>query len=151
MHRVPTKKHFPRARYTWRERAFVFAGIGVAGGASGIGAPLGAGEDILAPVWLGAIGWTVLASLAHALWRGFRRGDWSAFRDCEPPEPDRGAGDCAIGTDAYAYAYRQLTDPMFRHLPGNAHYSSTDYGARWFTDPAWSSLPGNVHYHSSSD
>ena len=149
MYRVPTKKHSPRARYTWRERAFVLAGIGVAGGASGIGAPLGAGEDILAPVWLGAIGWTVLASLALALWRGFRRGDWSAFRQYGPPAVDHDAGDMATGTGAYAY--RQLTDPMFRHLPGNVHYSSTDYGARLFTDPTWSSLPGNVHYHSPSD
>ena len=103
MHRVPTKTHSPRTRYTWRERAFVLAGIGVAGGASGIGAPLGAGEDILAPVWLAALGWTILASLALALWRGFRRGDWSAFRDCEPPEPDRDTFDWSTRTGAWTY------------------------------------------------
>ncbi len=40
----------------------------------------GAELDILAPLWLAAIAWTVLASLAGALSRGFRHGDWSAFR-----------------------------------------------------------------------
>ena len=80
MHRVQTKKHYPHTRITWRERAFVFTGIAGAGGTTALGVPLGAGEEILAPVWLGALGWTVLASLAHVLWRGFRHGDWSSVR-----------------------------------------------------------------------
>ena len=90
-------------RTTWRERAFVFGGIAVAGAISGIGVPLGAGEDILAPVWLAALGWTVLASPAHVLWRGFRLGDWSAFREYEPPELNRDAIDWSSRTGAYAY------------------------------------------------
>ena len=127
----------------------MFAGIFVAGGVSGIGAPLGAEVEILAPVWLAALGWTVLATVTHALWRGFRLGDWSTFRQYESPGVDHDAGDCATGTGAYAY--RQLTDPSFRHLPGNVHYASTDDSTRWFTDPGYSHLPGNVHYHSSFD
>ena len=103
MHKVPTKKHSSRTHTSWRERAFVFGGIAVAGAASGIGVPLGAGEDILAAVWLGGLGWTVLASLAHVLWRGFRLGDWSAFRDYEPPELNRDAIDWSTRTGAYAY------------------------------------------------
>ena len=39
----------------------------------------GIGEAVLAPLWLAAIAWTVLASFALALVAGLRRGDWSAF------------------------------------------------------------------------
>ena len=118
-------------------------------GFRGSACPSGRGAEILAPVWLGALGWTVLASLAHALWRGFQRGDWSAFQQYEPPGVDHDAGDCATGTGAYAY--RQITDPSFCHLPGNVHYSSVDDSTWWSTDPAYASLPGNIHYHSSFD
>ena len=103
MHRVRTKKDYPRIRHTWRERAFVLAGIGVAGGASGIGAPLGAGEDILAPVWLAALGWTVLATIAHGLWRGIRRSDRSAFREAYEPPHHRDILDLGTGTGVGAY------------------------------------------------
>ena len=103
MHKVPTKKHYARTRTTWRERAFVFGGIAAAGVTSGIGVPLGAGADILGPVWLGAICWAVVASLAHVLWRGFRLGDWSAFREYQPPELNRDAIDWSTRTGAYAY------------------------------------------------
>ena len=142
MHKVPTNKDSSSIRHTWRERAFVFAGIAVAGVTSAIGVPVGAGEDVLAPVWVGAIGWTVLATIAHALWRGFRLGDWSAFRGYELPGVDHDVGN---------FAYQQLTDPSWRHLPGNIYHSSLDDSTRQFTDPAFASLPGNIHYHSFSD
>ena len=103
MHRVRTKRDNPRTRHTWRERAFVFGGIAVAGGATALGAPIGAGEDILAPVWLGAFAWTVLASIAHVLWRDLRRGDWSAFREFEPPGMDHDTFDWSTRTGAYTY------------------------------------------------
>ena len=108
MHKVPTKKHYLRTRHTWRERAFVFGGMAVAGMASGIGAPLGAGEEILAPVWLGAIGWTVLATIAHAFWRGFRLGDWSAFR--EEYEPPHHRDNLDLGTGTGVGAYRRIAE-----------------------------------------
>ena len=142
MHNVPTNKDSSRKRHTWRERAFVFAGIAAAGAVSAVDARVGAGEEILAPVWLGALTWTVLASLALALWQGFRHGDWSAFRGYELPGVDHDAGD---------FAYRQLTDPFWRHLPGNIYHSSLDDSTRQFTDPAYASLPGNIHYHSFPD
>ena len=100
---------------TWRERAVVFGGIVVAGGATALGVPIGAGEDILAPVWLGAIGWTVLASLAHALWRGVRFGDWAASREADR-EHVRRQGD--------ELSYRWRTDPTYSCLPGNTFHSS---------------------------
>ena len=49
---------------------------------------LGAGPDVIAPIGLAAAVWTMLASLAHALWRGVRRGDWSAFDAGEVPRND---------------------------------------------------------------
>ena len=49
---------------------------------------LGAGPDVIAPIGLAAAVWTMVASLAHALWRGVRRGDWSAFDAGEVPRND---------------------------------------------------------------
>ena len=139
MHRVPTKKHYPRSRITWRERAFVFGGIAVAGGTSGIGMPLGAGEDILAPVWLGAIAWTVLASLAHALWRGFRHGDWSMvrggardqgqFESGASGRPWDGGGRCESPASSWlgGDTDRETFDPAYSFLLGNIyHYRHDD-------------------------
>ncbi len=149
MHIVPTDRDSSGTTVTWRERLFVFAGIGVAAAVTAVSLALGAGMEPVGLVWAVAIVWTVLANFAHVLWRGFRLGDWSAFRDYEPPGVNHDAGDFATGTGAYAY--RQLTDPCWRHLPGNIHYSSTDDGTRFTTDPAYASLPGNIHYHSFSD
>ena len=119
MHKIPTKRDVQRTRHTWRERAFVFGGIAGAGAVSGIGAPLGAGEDILAPVWAAAVVWTILATVAHALWRGFRHGDWSADREYELSGVNHDAGDCATCTGAYYY--RRTIDPRFSYWPGNPH------------------------------
>ena len=92
-----------RTRYTWRERAFVFAGIGVAAGVTAISLTVGTELASTGPVWFAAIVWTVVASLANVLWRGFRLGDWSAFREYEPPELNRDAIDWSTRTGAYAY------------------------------------------------
>ena len=119
MHEVQTNRAHSSGRHTWRERAFVFGGIAVAGAATGIGVPVGAGEDILATVWLGALGWTVLATVAHALWRGFRLGDWSSGQGYEPPGVNHDAGDSATCTGAYTY--RRTIDPRFSYWPGNPH------------------------------
>ena len=72
-------------RPTWRARGVVLGPLAVAALATG----LGTGTDIVAPLWLAALAWTVLASLAGALARGLRHGDWSSFRGHRFPE-DRG-------------------------------------------------------------
>jgi len=102
MDKVQTKNDSSRTRITWRERAFVFAGIGIAAAASATSVALGAGLEPTGPVWLAALAWTFLANIAHVLWRGFRLGDWSAFRDYEPPELNRDAIDWSTRTGAYA-------------------------------------------------
>ena len=103
MHKVPTKRDSRRTRYTWREYAFVFAGIAAAAAVTAISLALGAGLARVGPVWAAAVGWSVLASVANVLWRGIRRGDWSAFREYESPELNRGAIDWSTRTGAYAY------------------------------------------------
>ena len=57
----------------------------------------------LGPLWLAAIAWTVLASLAGALGRGFRQGDWSAFRRHRFPQDDGESGEFASRTGRYQW------------------------------------------------
>ena len=119
MHKVPTKRDSRRTRYTWRERAFVFAGIGVAAGATAVSLALGAGLEPAGPFWAAAVGWSVLASVANVLWRGFRLGDWSAFREYEPPELNRDAIDWSTRTGAYAYM--RIAEENERLMRGNTY------------------------------
>ena len=74
MHPAPTTP--PGRRHSWPARVTVLGPLAVAALATALGSEV----DILAPLWLAALAWTVLASLAGALVRGFRHGDWSAFR-----------------------------------------------------------------------
>ena len=115
MHKVPTKMDSSRKRYTWPEYAFVFAGVAVAAGATALGAPFGSGAEFLAPVWLAALAWTVLASITHGIWRGVRFGEWAA---------DRGAGREHERRHGDELSYRWRTDPSFSCLPGNTFHSS---------------------------
>ena len=111
MHKVPTKNDYSRTAYTWPEYAFVFVGLAIAGGASALGASFGLGAGILAPVWLGALAWTALASIAQGLWRSVRFSERGASR-----ERERRRGD--------ELSYRWRTDPSYSCLPGNAFHSS---------------------------
>ena len=103
-----------RARYTWRERAFVLAGIGVAAVASAVSVALGAGLEPVGRVWLAALAWTFLANTAHALWRGVRFGEWSAGRVADQDDERRRGDDLS---------YRWRTDPSYSCLPGNTFHS----------------------------
>ena len=47
--------------------------------------------------------WTLLAALAHVLWRGFRHGDWSAFNRHELPKGDGERFDWSTKTGRYAH------------------------------------------------
>ena len=64
----------PRRR-SWRQFALVLGPMA----APVLATVLGAGAAVCAPLWLGAIAWTVLASFALALPAALRRGDASAF------------------------------------------------------------------------
>ena len=86
-------------RRSWRARAIVLGPLAVAALATAFGAE----ADILAPLWLAAIAWTVLASLAGALVRGFRHGDRSAFRGHRFPDDDGELDEWAARTGRYAW------------------------------------------------
>ena len=100
----------PRApcRSTWRERAFVLGGLALAVPATAVAPFIDLDGGIVGFVWLIAVAWTVLASLAAALRRGLVRGDWSAFRGrgrrhAYPPDAGAEGFDWQTKTGAFAY------------------------------------------------
>ena len=68
------------ARPTWRERAIVLGGFAIAALCTAVSAAAGTGMEAAVAIWLAALAWAVLSSLALALRRGLRDRDWSAFR-----------------------------------------------------------------------
>ena len=86
-------------RHGWRTRFIVFGPPA----AAALATALEAEADVLAPLWLAAIGWTVLASLVGALLRGFRHGDWSAFRGHRFPGDSGELDEWASRTGPYAW------------------------------------------------
>ena len=111
-----------RRRTTWRERAFVLGGLGLAALYTAAALSLSAGTEHIGPLWMAAIAWTVLASLAHVLWLGFRHRDWSAFGRYELPEDDGDADEWASRTGRYDY----LRDWEDRHLHDDDHLRNHD-------------------------
>lgn len=63
----------------------------------------GSGTSLLFAVWFWAAAWSFLAALAGALWRGFRRRDWSAFRRYELPDGREERHEWSGKTGRYAY------------------------------------------------
>ena len=105
----PTRTASP-ASATTNERVSVLAGPGLALAATPALLLLSAPAPVTGAVWMLAILWTVLASLARALWLGAARGDWSGFGTaCD--EDDRARSDrFDADTRTGAYAYRRVRD-----------------------------------------
>ena len=97
----------PLRRTTWPVRVLV------------LGAPVytaaaltvGAGAEHIGPLWMAAVAWTVAASLAGALWRGFRHGDWSAFSGYQLPEDDGEMDEWELRTGHYSWL-REMEDQL---------------------------------------
>ena len=85
---IRTSREPEAGRPTARERAVVLGGFALAAVWTGVCAVAGIGPEAVGAVWLAALGWAVLSSLACALRRGFRDRDWSAFRRCGLPGND---------------------------------------------------------------
>ena len=100
---TPTSTESGRRRGAWRTRAFVLGPLAIAALATAAAFATGTATDHLGPLWLAALAWTVLASLAGALGRGFRHGDWSAFGRYELPDGRDDRIDWISRTGAYAY------------------------------------------------
>jgi len=92
-----------RPRATGAERLFVLGGIALASLYTAASLASGAGTEAIGPLWMAAVAWTVLASLAGALHRGFRHRDWSAFRSYELPDGRDERIDWATQTGQYAW------------------------------------------------
>ena len=101
----------------WRERAFVLGGLGLALIATIISCATGAAMQFIGFWWMTAIAWTVIANIACALWRGFRHGDWSAFRAYELPEDTWEVDEWSAKTGQYSY----LQDWEDRHRHDDGH------------------------------
>ena len=106
-----------RGRTTWRERAFVLGGLVLALAATIASFASATGADTLGPLWMAAIAWTVLASLAGALRRGFVEGNWSAFRRWHLPDNRQERFDF----DTRAGVYAWMRDDEDRHLDDDEH------------------------------
>ena len=104
-------------RTTWPERAFVLGGLALAALCTAASVGLGTGAEFAGFIWIAAIAWTVLASLAATLWRGFRHRDWSAFRGYEIPDDREDEIDWSTRTGTYAW----LGDMEDRHLHDEDH------------------------------
>ena len=68
------------SRPTPAERAVVLGGFAAAALWTAVSAAAGTGMEAAVTLWLAAVAWAVVSSLALALRRGFRHRDWSAFR-----------------------------------------------------------------------
>ena len=89
-------------RITRRARAFVLGGLALAAVYTTAALALGTGAKHTGPLWMAAIAWTFVASLAGALWRGFRHRHWSAFSRYELPEDDGELHEWAFKTGRYS-------------------------------------------------
>ena len=97
-----TSKSPDADRPTRRERAFVLGGFAVAALATAPALVLDDGLEVVAALWLAAAVWAFVASLALALRRGFRDGDWSPFRSTGLPE-NNDTLDWSLKSGSYAY------------------------------------------------
>ena len=88
---------------TRTERLTVLAGPALAATWTAVAALLGTGMEIAGILSLAAIAWTVFSSLALALRRGLRRGDWSAFRRRRLPDGRDERIDAATESGQYAH------------------------------------------------
>ena len=98
-----TRRAGPQPRSTGAERLFVLGGLALAALYTAASLTAGSGTEAIGPLWMGAIAWTAMASLAAALWRGFRHRDWSPFRRYRLPDGSDDTFDWSTRTGSYAY------------------------------------------------
>ena len=107
----------PQRRSTRRERLFVLGGIALAALYTAASLAAGSGAEAIGALWMAAIAWTAIASLAAALWQGLRRRDRSPFRRYRLAD---GSGDSFDwGTRTGAYAYLRIQEEHERLMRGN--------------------------------
>ena len=103
--------HCPLRRITWRARALVLGGLALAAVYTAAALVLDASGNHIGVLWVIAIVWTVAASLAGALSRGLRHGDWTAFFNYEVPEDDDEMDEWLSRTGRYS-SLRDMEDQL---------------------------------------
>ena len=97
----PAPAAWPRT--TRAERATVLAGVTIAAAGTAFSAFFGVGLEFAGALWFAAIAWTLVSSLALALRRGLRHGDWSPFRRRGLPDGRNERIDAATESGQYAW------------------------------------------------
>ena len=114
-----TSEDAARPRNGWPVRVAVLGPLAVTALATAAALATNTGMDHLGPLWMAALAWTVAASLAGALLRGLRHGDWSAFARYELPDGRDDRIDWISKTGAYAYL--RIQDDHDRLLRDDDH------------------------------
>ena len=104
-------------RSTWRERLFVLGGLALAALYTAASLAAGSGAEAIGPLWMAAIAWTAAASVAAALWQGFRHRDWSPFRRYRLPRENGDGFDW--GTKTGRYAHLRIAEEHERLMRGH--------------------------------
>ena len=102
------------SRYT---RALVLAGPALALLATILSLAAGSGLRPLWAVWACAALWCLLTALSCVLWRGFRRGDWTAFHRYELPDGKEEDFEWSARTGRYAWRRDVEEDELFGQDP----------------------------------
>ena len=110
-----SRPHDRPRRSSRRERAFVLGGLALALPVTAAALVLDADGEAVGFVWLSAVAWTALASLAAALRSGLADGDWSAFRGGDDV-PDTRAESFDWDTRTGAFAYLRIREDRERLL-----------------------------------
>ena len=98
-------------------RALVLAGPILALLATILSLVAGIGLRPLGAVWAFAALWCLLTALSCVLWRGFRRGDWSAFHRYELPDGKEEDFEWSSRTGRYAWRREQEEQELFGQDP----------------------------------
>ena len=98
-------------------RLLVLAGLGLALLATILSLAAGIGLRPLVAVWACAALWCLLTALSCVLWRGFRRGDWTAFRRYELPDGRDEDFEWSARTGRYAWRHELEEEELFGQDP----------------------------------
>ena len=107
------------ASSTPRERAFVLGGLALAPPVTAVLLVLDIDRPAIGLVWLIAVAWTALASIAAAIRSGIVDGDWSAFDGCGRRHdrlPDTRAESFDWDTRTGQFAYMRVQEDRERLL-----------------------------------
>ncbi|MCY4383783.1 MAG: hypothetical protein OXE44_11605 [Nitrospinae bacterium] len=98
-------------------RALVLAGPTLALIATILSLAAGSGLRLLWAVWFCAALWCLLTALPCVLWRGFRHGDWSAFKRYELPDDHGERFDWTTRTGRYSWRRELEEQELHGHDP----------------------------------